>query len=133
VSSHRYGVEVAEEVRCSRAQEPHPEWWGPASVERRRFGSAHIGTRSVETPGEAVAQRSKVVRLVVEGWGRRGLGLLQLGWANTAVAGVAAGTPLRGSQEEAAGHMRRTWVEAARHHARQCEPGRKPVSAQRLE
>lgn len=76
MSSHRYEVEVAEEVRCSRAQEPHPEWWGPASVERRRFGSAHIGTRSVETPGEAVAQRSKVVRLVVEGWGKRGLGLL---------------------------------------------------------
>lgn len=103
------------------------------NVGRKRFDLAHIGTRSVETPGEAVARRSKAGRLEVEDSGKSHLELLQLGWADTAAAGVAAGTPLRGSQAAAAGHTRRTWAEAARHHARLCEQEQTPEFVQRRE
>jgi hypothetical protein len=46
------------------------------NVGRKRFDLAHIGTRSVETPGEAVARRSKAGRLEVEGSGKSHLELL---------------------------------------------------------
>jgi hypothetical protein len=56
---------------------------------------------------------------------------LQLGSASSPAGGAAAGHMLRrGSQEGAAGHMRRTWAVAARHPARQCVQEQKPVSAQ---
>lgn len=58
-------VAEAVEERCNN-QDPHQEWWVPASVGRRKRGLAHIGMRLGESPGEVVAQCSRVEKRVEE-------------------------------------------------------------------